>query len=96
MTTVEHVRISFPPGTRLAVIDLDGTLLKGMNAERLFNLHLLVTGHISIFQMIGFLLSLLGDIVRMGFRPAIVRSTSGIDPSRKIFRLEYILPAGLT
>ncbi len=55
----------------MAVIDLDGTLLKGMNAERIFYLHLLVTGHVSVFRMIGFLFSLLGDIVRMGFRPAI-------------------------
>lgn len=71
MTTVEQARISFPPGTRLALIDLDGTLLKGMNAERIFYLHLLVTGHVGIFGMIGFLFSLLGDIVRLGFRPAI-------------------------
>jgi HAD superfamily phosphoserine phosphatase-like hydrolase len=71
MTTLEHARISFPSGTRLAVIDLDGTLLKGMNAERVFYLHLFVTGHVGIFRMIGFLFSLLGDIVRMGFRPAI-------------------------
>ncbi len=71
MTTLEPARISFPPGTRLAVIDLDGTLLQGMNAERIFYLHLLVTGHVSIFRMIGFLFSLLADIARMGFRPAI-------------------------
>jgi HAD superfamily phosphoserine phosphatase-like hydrolase len=71
MTAPQDARISFPPGTRLAVVDLDGTLLKGMNAERLFCLHLLVTGHISIFRMIGFLFSLLGDIIRLGFRPAI-------------------------
>lgn len=71
MTAPQDARISFPPGTRLAVIDLDGTLLKGMNAERLFYLHLLVTGHVSIFRMIGFLFSLLGDIIRLGFRPAI-------------------------
>ncbi|NTU51979.1 MAG: HAD-IB family phosphatase [Candidatus Aminicenantes bacterium] len=71
MTILEHAKISFPPGTRLAVIDLDGTLLKGMNAERIFYLHLLVTGHVSIFRMIGFLFSLLGGIVRLGFRPAI-------------------------
>jgi HAD superfamily phosphoserine phosphatase-like hydrolase len=71
MTAPQDPRISFPPGTRLAVIDLDGTLLKGMNAERIFYLHLLVTGHVSIFRMLGFLLSVLSDIVRMGFRPAI-------------------------
>jgi HAD superfamily hydrolase (TIGR01490 family) len=71
MTSVAETRVAFPPGTRLAVIDLDGTLLKGMNAERIFYLHLLVTGHVSIFRMTGFLLSVLRDIARMGFRPAI-------------------------
>jgi HAD superfamily phosphoserine phosphatase-like hydrolase len=71
MTISASPRIAFPPGTRVAVIDLDGTLLKGMNAERIFYLHLLVTGHVSIFRMLGFLLSVLRDIVRLGFRPAI-------------------------
>jgi HAD superfamily phosphoserine phosphatase-like hydrolase len=71
MAPDEMARIALPAGTRLAVIDLDGTLLKGMNAERIFYLHLLLTGHVSIFLMIGFLFSLLGDIVRMGFRQAI-------------------------
>ena len=71
MTPVAETRISFPRGTRLAVIDLDGTLLQGMNAERIFYLHLLVTGHVSIFRMVGFLMSVLRDIARMGFRPAI-------------------------
>ncbi len=71
MMSITETRIPFPPSTRLAVIDLDGTLLKGMNAERIFYLHLLVTGHVSIFRMTGFLLSVLRDIVRMGFRPAI-------------------------
>jgi len=71
MTPVAETRISFPRRTRLAVIDLDGTLLQGMNAERIFYLHLLVTGHVSIFRMVGFLMSVLRDIARMGFRPAI-------------------------
>jgi len=71
MTPVAETRSSFPRGTRLAVIDLDGTLLQGMNAERIFYLHLLVTGHVSIFRMVGFLMSVLRDIARMGFRPAI-------------------------
>ncbi len=64
-------RIVFPAGTRLAVIDLDGTLLKGLNAERMFYLHLLVHGRIGVFRMAGFLFSLLGDTVRLGFRKAI-------------------------
>jgi HAD superfamily hydrolase (TIGR01490 family) len=75
MTPPEDARITFPPGTRLAVIDLDGTLLQGMNAERIFYLHLLVHGHVGIFRMLGFLFSLLGDIVRMGLRPAIGSNT---------------------
>jgi HAD superfamily hydrolase (TIGR01490 family) len=75
MTPSEDARITFPRGTRLAVIDLDGTLLQGMNAERIFYLHLLVHGHVGIFRMLGFLFSLLGDIVRMGLRPAIGSNT---------------------
>jgi HAD superfamily hydrolase (TIGR01490 family) len=68
-------RIVFSPGTRLALIDLDGTLLQGMNAERIFYLNLLVHGHVGIFRMISFLVSLFRDIVRMGFRPAIGSNT---------------------
>jgi HAD superfamily hydrolase (TIGR01490 family) len=75
MTPPEDAKITFPRGTRLAVIDLDGTLLQGMNAERIFYLHLLVHGHVGIFRMLGFLFSLLGDIVRMGLRPAIGSNT---------------------
>ncbi len=71
MTPLDDLRISFPPGTRLAVIDLDGTLLKGMNAERIFYLHLLAGGHVGGLRMAGFLLSLVRDTFRMGFRPAI-------------------------
>jgi HAD superfamily hydrolase (TIGR01490 family) len=71
MTPFEDSKIAIPPGMRLAVIDLDGTLLKGMNAERVFYLHLLVHGHVGIFRMAGFLLSLIGDILRLGFRQAI-------------------------
>lgn len=71
MTAPAEPRIAFPPGTRVAVIDLDGTLLQGMNAERIFYLHLLVAGHVSIFRMLGFLFSVLRDVVRIGFRPAI-------------------------
>ncbi len=84
MMPVEAVKTTFPAGTRLAVIDLDGTLLKGMNAERMFYLHLLVHGHVGIFRMSGFLLSLLPDIVRLGFRMAIgsnARIVRGRTPS---------------
>jgi HAD superfamily hydrolase (TIGR01490 family) len=64
-------RISFPPGTRLAVIDLDGTLLKGLNAERIFYSDLLLRGRVGVLRMMGFLLALLKDSARLGFRKAI-------------------------
>ncbi|MEN6559684.1 MAG: haloacid dehalogenase-like hydrolase [Acidobacteriota bacterium] len=64
-------RITFPPGTRLAVIDLDGTLLKGLNAERIFYLGLFVHGRVGLIKMAGFLLSLVRDTLRIGFRNAI-------------------------
>ena len=64
-------KIAYPRGTRLAVIDLDGTLLKGMTAERVFYLHLLIRGHIGPLRALGFLLTFSGDVVRLGFRRAI-------------------------
>jgi HAD superfamily hydrolase (TIGR01490 family) len=64
-------RISFPPGTRLAVIDLDGTLLRGLNAERIFYSDLLVRGRVGALRMLGFFLSLIRDSIRIGFRKAI-------------------------
>ena len=67
----EEARISFPDKTRLAVIDLDGTLLKGMNAERVFYLHLLVHGRVGLVRSAAFLISLIGDILRLGFRRTI-------------------------
>jgi phosphoserine phosphatase len=75
MTPDQTSRIAFPAGTRLAVIDLDGTLLQGMNAERIFYLDLLVHGRIGIFRMLGFLLSLTGDTIRLGFRKAIATNS---------------------
>jgi HAD superfamily phosphoserine phosphatase-like hydrolase len=75
MAADARTRIVFPPGTRLALIDLDGTLLQGMNAERIFYLNLLVHGHVTIFGMFGFLVSLVRDILRLGFRAAIGSNT---------------------
>ncbi len=75
MTPDETTRITFPPGTRLAVIDLDGTLLQGQNAERIFYLDLLVHGRVGIFRMLGFLLALIGDTIRLGFRKAIATNS---------------------
>lgn len=71
MTTTPSARVSFPRGTRLAVIDLDGTLLQGMNAERMFYLHLLAHGHAGFLRLAGFLLSLARDTLRLGFRQAL-------------------------
>jgi HAD superfamily phosphoserine phosphatase-like hydrolase len=75
MPLTEDARISFPAGTRLAIIDLDGTLLKGVNAERIFYLHLFVHGHVGALRMIGFMLSLVRDTVRLGFRKAIATNS---------------------
>ncbi len=85
MSASEIDRISFPPGTRLAVIDLDGTLLKGLNAERIFDMHLVIHGHVGVWRMIGFLLSLVRDSFRLGFRKAIganARFLRGQSPDR--------------
>lgn len=71
MTPDKIDRISFPPGTRLAVIDLDGTLLKGLNAERIFYSDIFVRGRVGALRLAGFMLSLLKDSVRLGFRKAI-------------------------
>ena len=71
MTKSDEARISFPEKTRLAVIDLDGTLLKGMTAERVFFLHLFVHGRIGVLRTAGFMLTFVGDVLRMGFRRAI-------------------------
>ncbi len=85
MPASEIGRISFPTGTRLAVIDLDGTLLKGLNAERIFDMHLVVHGHVGVWRMLGFLLSLFRDSLRLGLRKAIgsnARFLRGQSPDR--------------
>lgn len=85
MSAAEIRRIAFPPGTRLAVVDLDGTLLKGLNAERIFDLHLVVHGHVGVLRMIGFFLTLVRDSLRLGFRRAIgtnARFLRGQTPDR--------------
>jgi HAD superfamily hydrolase (TIGR01490 family) len=56
---------------RLAVIDLDGTLLKGMTAERVFFLHLIAHGRIGFGRATAFLLSFAGDLLRGGLQRAI-------------------------
>jgi HAD superfamily hydrolase (TIGR01490 family) len=71
MASENAPKVAFQAGTRLAVIDLDGTLLKGLNAERIFYLDLVVHGRVGALRMLGFLLSLVRDSVRLGFRKAI-------------------------
>ena len=68
---------------RLAVIDLDGTLLKGMTAERVFFLHLVTHGRIGLGRAVSFLLSFAGDLLRGGLQRAIgtnARFLSGETP----------------
>ena len=62
--------------TRLAIIDLDGTLLKGMTAERVFFLHLISHGRIKFSRAVYFLASFARDVLRGGLRRAI-RSNAG-------------------
>lgn len=62
--------------SRLAVIDLDGTLLKGMTAERAFVLFLLRTGRLSAPRILSFMFSFYRDILTRGFRTAIGTNAS--------------------
>ncbi len=57
--------------SRLAVVDLDGTLLKGTTAEVAFVFFLLRTGRVSIPRILSFLISFYSDILTRGFRDAI-------------------------
>jgi len=56
---------------RLAIIDLDGTLLKGTSAERSFFFFLIFRAKIGPVRLLGFALTFLKDILRMGFRRAV-------------------------
>jgi len=61
---------------RIAVIDLDGTLLKGMTAERVFYLHLVAQRRIGLRRAAAFLLSFAGDLLRGGL-PRAIGSNAG-------------------
>jgi len=61
---------------RLAIIDLDGTLLKGTTAERTFLFFLLKRGRVSIIKMLSFLISFYKDVLVKGFRGAIGTNAS--------------------
>jgi HAD superfamily hydrolase (TIGR01490 family) len=56
---------------RLAIIDLDGTLLKGTSAERSFFFFLIFRAKIGPIRLARFTLTFLKDAVKMGFRRAV-------------------------
>lgn len=62
--------------TRLAIIDLDGTLLKGATAERIFVTYLIRTRRLGPFRVLAFLMSFYADILARGFRWAIGNNAS--------------------
>lgn len=56
---------------RLAIIDLDGTLLHATTAERVFFLYTVRTGKISLFRAMRFLFSFYRDVISSGLRKTI-------------------------
>jgi phosphoserine phosphatase len=56
---------------RLAIIDLDGTLLKGTSAERSFFFFLIFRAKIGPVRLTSFTLTFLKDVLKMGFRRAV-------------------------
>ncbi len=56
---------------RLAIIDLDGTLLRRKSSEYSFFLYLILRGKIGPFRLTSFFLTFFADAVRLGLRQAI-------------------------
>ena len=56
---------------RLAIIDLDGTLLKGTSAERSFFVFLVRRARLGPARLVRFLVTFFCDTLRMGFRRAV-------------------------
>ena len=56
---------------KLAIIDLDGTLLKGTSAERSFFFFLVFRAKLGPVRLTRFTLTFLKDVVRLGFRRAV-------------------------
>lgn len=56
---------------KLAIIDLDGTLLKGTSAERSFFFFLVFRAKLGPVRLTRFTLTFLKDVVRLGFRKAV-------------------------
>ncbi len=56
---------------RLAIIDLDGTLLKGTSAERSFFVFLVRRARIGPARLLLFLVTFFKDTIRLGFRKAV-------------------------
>jgi HAD superfamily hydrolase (TIGR01490 family) len=56
---------------RLAIIDLDGTLLRGTSSEHSFFRFIVLRGLIGPFRLASFLLTFFRDALRLGLRQAI-------------------------
>jgi len=56
---------------KLAIIDLDGTLLKGTSAERSFFFFLVFRAKLGPVRLARFTLTFLKDVARLGFRRAV-------------------------
>ncbi len=56
---------------KLAIIDLDGTLLKGTSAERSFFFFLVLRAKLGPVRLTRFSLTFLKDVARLGFRRAV-------------------------
>jgi len=56
---------------RLAIIDLDGTLLRGMSSEHSFFRFLVLRGKIGPFRLASFFLTFFGDALKLGLRQAL-------------------------
>ena len=59
------------PLQKLAIIDLDGTLLKGTSAERSFFFFLVFRAKLGPVRLTRFTLTFLKDVARLGFRRAV-------------------------
>ncbi len=56
---------------KLAIIDLDGTLLKGTSAERSFFFFLVFRAKLGPVRLVRFTLTFFKDVARLGFRRAV-------------------------
>ncbi|HSA96897.1 MAG TPA: HAD family hydrolase, partial [Acidobacteriota bacterium] len=59
------------PAQQLAIIDLDGTLLRRKSSEYSFFLYLVLRGKIGPFRLASFFLTFFLDAIKLGLRQAI-------------------------